>query len=226
MNDAGKQPEFNSTPDTSFRGLKVLIGSQPRTSIPDHPGYQFARRERLRFGQLWLAGLLLVPIWFVTFIVLVRLLGGPEVYSGEITFGRTIAAILVLVAVIAIHEGIHALAGCAFGGRPWFGVGIGYFFITFAQPFSRAGFLTIALAPVVVISLGSIILGAIWPAVAGWALLGSLFNISGSGGDLWMTKRIAIQPRDAIFYDLADGFAVLFPDNKLNSGQDTQTGDS
>lgn len=87
--------------------------------------------------------------------------------------------------------------------------------MTVYDPLGKLAYLSVALAPLLIISIGSIVLGVVWPAAAGWALFGSLFNISGAGGDLWMARKIHSFPVNALYIDLADGFAVLGPTTTL-----------
>jgi hypothetical protein len=56
-----------------------------------------------------------------------------------------------------------------------------------------------------------VVAAVVWPGIAGWMIVVGTINASGAIGDLWMTARILRSPRRAMFYDLADGFAVFAP---------------
>ena len=191
--------------------LKNWLGPAPRTAPPEVPGYELYSYERLRIGRLGLLGLALLPIWFILYMASLSALGGRTSYSGNITLGTLLGLVLVFVGVTALHELLHGLPAVLLGARPAFGMGPGYFYATFHEPMGRWGYLTVGLAPLVVINTACVVLALLEPDWAGWLLVISLYNFSGASGDLWMAYRIFRAPANARFYDLADGFAVLVP---------------
>src|SRR5690606_33643689 len=118
----------------------------------------------------------------------------------------------VILAVTVVHEIIHGLVAAVLGAKPAFGVGPGIAYTTFLEPMSRAAYLAVGLAPLLIMSVAFVVAALYWPSAAGWLLAAAIINASGAIGDLWMSYRILRAPRGARFYDLADGFAVLAPD--------------
>jgi hypothetical protein len=157
-----------------------------------------------------LIGLALMPFWAIGLSLAIELLGGRTLNTLHITLPNILLGVpLILVVLPVIHEAVHGLAALLCGARPSFGVGPGYAYTTFREPVGRTAYLVIGLAPLVVISLACVVWASRWDGGANWLLLFAAVNAGGAIGDLWMAWRIMQQPRSAIFYDLADGFAVL-----------------
>jgi hypothetical protein len=176
------------------------------------PGYALLRVERVEFMQLTLAGVALVPLWTYLLLGAAQLLGADV--PGRVALTPLHVALglpLVLLLAPALHEGAHGLAARLVGARPRFGLGPGYAYTTFDRPLGRVAFVTVALAPLVGLSLLALLGVALVPGAAGWLVFAALVNASGAIGDLWMVWRAARAPRRARFVDLVDGFAVLMP---------------
>ncbi|HEX5166080.1 MAG TPA: DUF3267 domain-containing protein [Thermomicrobiales bacterium] len=193
--------------------IRPWIGEPPREVAPEVTGYRLDSHQRFDMLQGSIAGMVLIPFWFVFFSVLIGLVGGR--YMGE--FAITIAnmllgAVIALVVVPALHEAVHGLAAMLCGVRPSYGIGPGFAYTTFPDPVGKRAYLAIGLAPLVVLSLIGFPLAAVWDSGAGAVLFFMVVNAAGAVGDLWMSWRIALQPPHALFVDLADGFAVLIPD--------------
>jgi hypothetical protein len=129
------------------------------------------------------------------------------------TVSLNLVALVVLVAaIVAIHEGIHGLAILAFGGRPDFGIlrargmPMGFYTTADGQRFSRPAFLAVALAPAVVIVPGGALL--CWTALGPilWAPLGVHFG--GCVGDLTIVRWVLSAPKGAMIEDLRDRIRV------------------
>lgn len=176
------------------------------------PGYRQVSHERLEMGRLTLGGLALIPVWAVAFTGIVALLGGRTEYSVSFTWTGPIYLVILMVAVILIHEVIHGAVAALFGTRPSFGIGPGFAYTTFLDSMGKAAYLAVGIAPLLLMSIGAVALALIWPAAAGWMIAGAVINASGAVGDLWMAHRIIRAPAAARFHDLADGFAVYVPD--------------
>ncbi|MBE7382794.1 MAG: DUF3267 domain-containing protein [Leptolyngbya sp. SIO1E4] len=128
-------------------------------------------------------------------------------------YGNLLLGLIVLpMATIIVHEGIHGLAFKAFGGAPYYGVGIQhllpYAYATApGQRFSRNEFLVIILAPLVVINTVALVLMGIFPQLAwlGWAVV---INTSGAIGDLWMAGIVYQYPSSIMVEDRREGMAL------------------
>lgn len=192
--------------------LRPWIGKPPRTELPEPEGYQLLRHERIPLTPAALLGLVLFPVWGVIFVLAMSILGGRTSYTFTISLWSVVGAIGIVALTTVLHEIIHGLAALLSGQRPSFGMGKGFFYTTIQGSVSWGQYMAIALSPGIVIGAGAIIGALIWPAAAGWLMFASMFNASGVGGDLWMARRVLAAPRDARFYDLADGFAVYGPE--------------
>jgi hypothetical protein len=120
--------------------------------------------------------------------------------------------VVLLVAIGALHEGIHGLVALAFGGRPDFGilragrVPVGFYTTANGHRFSRAGFVALALAPaVVIVPLGGLLC---WTSLGPvlWAPLGVHFG--GCVGDLTLVRKAFAAPRGAMIEDLRDRIRI------------------
>lgn len=192
--------------------LRPWFGDPPRTDAPDVPGFTPIAHERVPIMPLSLAGVVLVPLWAYLFVGAIMLLGGRSSYQATLTPLRVVlGAVIALAAVPVAHEALHGLAARALGARPAFGIGAGFAYTTFREPLARWPYLAVGLAPLVVMSAAAIALGAAWSTAAGWLVFAAVANAAGAIGDLWMAWRIVRRPRNALFIDLADGFAVLEP---------------
>lgn len=196
------------------RPIRPWIGDPPRTEPPDHPGYVEVSRERLKMGPLTVLGFVLIPVWWYVIVRLVVLFGGPD----ELTFAVNaktliVGAVIALVLVPVVHELVHGVVGMAVGVKPAYGVGAGFAYTTFREPLGKWQYLAVGLAPLLVLTVIAVFVAARWDAVTNAAIFFAVINATGAIGDLWMSWRILRAPRSAVFYDLADGFAVLAPDD-------------
>lgn len=192
--------------------LKPWIGVPPHTSPPQLPGYRQVSHEKIDIGKLSVIGLILIPVWTVTLMASLALLGGRTSFETAVSLPALFLVITGTVAVILIHEVIHGAVAALLGAKPSFGIGPGFAYTTFLDPMSRTRYLLVGLSPLVVITATVLAIALIWPGLAGWMMFLGIVNASGAIGDLWMTWRILRAPRNALFYDLADGFAVLAPE--------------
>jgi hypothetical protein len=193
--------------------LKPWIGDPPRTSAPEIPGYVLVAHERFNMGHGAIAGFVLIPVWTFVLVAAIGALGGRTDYAAALTIPNLLLGALIALALVPVlHEVVHGLVAILLGARPSYGIGPGFAYTTFREPMGRAAYLTVGLAPLVVLSAAGVALAARWDTGAGWCLFFAVVNASGAVGDLWMSWRIVRQPRGARYVDLADGFAVLLPE--------------
>ncbi|SRR5579883_1770139 len=112
------------------------------------------------------------------------------------------------VLILPIHEAIHALAFLFWGGRPHFGARLPLVLYCGAreQLFRRTPYLTIGLAPLVVISLVGIILPFLSPPLAFYAFFALVGNLSGAVGDIWVVRRLLQLPAHVWVEDTETGY--------------------
>ena len=199
--------------------LRPWIGEPPPNEPPVLDGYTVVAREQFDIVRMSLVGLVAMLGWWLVFAALIEWLGGREIGRFIVTFWSFVGGVVIaLVLVPLLHEAVHGLAAMTVGERPSFGIGPGFFYTTIQRPVNKPAYLLIALAPLVILSVAGVALAAVWDELAGLALLFLIVNASGAIGDLWMAWRIAFQPGDALFVDLAEGFAVLVPSDPASDG--------
>ncbi|RUR73240.1 DUF3267 domain-containing protein [Chlorogloeopsis fritschii PCC 9212] len=133
-------------------------------------------------------------------------------WAGVLTF---LAFVVIFVGTLVIHELIHGLAFRAFGGSPRYGIKVKYFFpYAYATSpgdiFSRNAFVTIGLAPLVVIDLVCLVLLAVFPQ-ATWLVWVLVINTSGASGDIWMATLLLRCPKSIQVEDRRAGMAIYTP---------------
>lgn len=196
--------------------IRPWIGDPPRATAPEVDGYRLLAHLRFDMVQGSIAGMVLIPFWWVFLSVTVGLLGGRYISGFNVSVASLlVGALIALIVVPVLHEAVHGIAAMLLGIRPSYGIGPGFAYTTFPDPVGKRAYLTIGLAPLLVLTAIGLPLAAAWDAGAGAILFFMVVNAAGAVGDLWMSWRIALQSSDALFVDLADGFAVLVPQSPL-----------
>jgi hypothetical protein len=199
-------------PDQPHESASV---EQPLGEPPDLPGYHVEHSERIPIRRVSLLAIVTIPPWGLLFAFAGLLVTGFGDATFHITL-RTVVIMLVIVLVLmpVLHEAIHGIAAWVLGARPFFGVGEGYAYTSFHEPVSRNGYLVIIVAPLIVISLGSVAAVALLPGILWYGVAFGAVNAAGSTGDLWMLGKVLRLPASARIVDLADGFAAYRPDQR------------
>lgn len=156
--------------------------------------------------------ILAVPTGFAFFVIAVRFGNIPRTF----TFGFVELGILALgyLAMIALHEGVHGFTMRLFGARPQYGVLWNQFMFYATAPgygFRRNSYITVALAPLLAISVLAI-LGIVLLQGTAWVvffMLLAILNGIGSAGDLWLTAIALRYPKTVYIVDERDGLRVL-----------------
>jgi len=154
-------------------------------------------------------GVVILGLWFVYH----GTLNAPFVIESLPTTLSSLAVIVILVAVLGLHEWVHGLAMRYFGHKPRYGIkplkGVLYATADGAY-FWRNQYITVALAPFAVITPLAIIIGFLFPADASLIWMGAaILNATGAIGDFWMSYIAAKYPKDALFQDVEDGMRVF-----------------
>ncbi|MCO5177493.1 MAG: DUF3267 domain-containing protein, partial [Thermomicrobiales bacterium] len=181
--------------DEARAGIRPWIGDPPRTEAPELPGYVQLHREQLGMGALTIIGFVLIPLWWFIFVALVSLAGGPSSSSFEINLTTLfVGALIALVLVPVLHEAVHGIAGMLVGATPSYGIGPGFAYTTFPEPLRKWQYLTVGIAPLIVLSILSVLVAARWESVANAAIFFAVINAAGAIGDLWMSWKILRTP--------------------------------
>ena len=190
--------------------------SSPSESLPD--GYQEVLYWTISGNprRVILLQILAVPLFLVSVLVYFGLAVRLGKLPSLLTFGLGEIALVIVAVVLAIilHELIHGIAMKLFGAQPRYGVlwKQGMFYATApGYAFRRNDYIQIALAPLVVLSVLTILgmwllSGTSWVAV--FAISGAI-NASGAIGDLWITSLVLRYPISGYIIDEKDGIRVF-----------------
>lgn len=127
----------------------------------------------------------------------------------------TVDAVIAFALVMVIHELVHGVAFWQFAGkRPT--VGIKGIFVYVAAPsdvyFPRNQYVTVGLAPLVLLTLVGLVLVAIVPVVvAPVVILFVALNAAGAAGDLIMVGRLFSYSPHTLMQDIDSGVVVYGP---------------
>lgn len=189
---------------------------KPTETLPS--GYALAwqlnLKQNLRLNLfLQLAGALWFGLAFLFFWKAFSWLRPPgeEIRLMGDALAFVVGLLLVVMAVVVLHELAHGAAFWWFAGqRPHFGIGPSYAYA--AMPgwyFPKRQYLAIGLAPLVSLTLLGLALVPFLPNA--WLapfLWGLSLNAGGAIGDLYICFRIAREAEDILVRDLGDGFEV------------------
>lgn len=112
------------------------------------------------------------------------------------------------ILMIPAHEAVHALVILALGGHPRFGLKLPLAAYCTApnQLFLRDGYISVALGPLVALTLIALVICALLPNVAAGLLLAAAGNVSGAVGDLAVVREIWRRPSETLIADTETGY--------------------
>lgn len=173
--------------------------------------------ERLAVSSLWL--LVGSTAGYVGLNLLARLAHHTAPLPGPPSPWMKGAALLLAnvaayIAVVPLHEGVHALVILGLGGRPRFGfkLPIAAYCTAPNQLFTRSGYVAVALAPLIVISAAGAMLTWLAPNAGVWVLFLLAGNVSGAVGDLATVRGVCRLPLETLILDAEDGYLAVLPD--------------
>ncbi len=140
-------------------------------------------------------------------------LGSPLVYGGLPDRVSSFAGLVLILGVLPLHEWIHGLFMIRCGHRPRYGITWYALYATADNAwFRRDEYLRILLAPLLVITAGSMVLVLfVPPAVGYWVVLAMIVNATGAAGDLLMALIVRrVEPVDLV-QDERDGLRIFAP---------------
>ncbi len=146
-----------------------------------------------------------IPLFSLPAIIRSGKAGG----SFQISLSDVLVIVILTAVLVVIHEAIHALAMRALGARPTFGAVLvggvmpALYATAAGHRFTRGQYLTIALAPAVVISvLGFLACFGPW---GGYLIVPPAIHLGGCVGDGFATWKVLREPQGTEFEDLRDG---------------------
>jgi hypothetical protein len=164
-----------------------------------------------------IAGLVLLAVFGMLFFLWMAAFHSADFAAGiqfNLQIGQFLAAILALIIVLVLHEGIHGLAYWLLAGvRPVFAFKGAYAYA--AAPgwyVARGPYLAIGLAPLVLLSLAGMLALAVaplsWLAVIYFAVV---MNAAGAVGDLWVAVLLLRAPRGCLALDSGEEIQLFAP---------------
>lgn len=186
------------------------------------PG-DYMRTMRIRLGKealswkLWLptilVGIVTIEIWPIfspPSQVEIGFLGAG------ITLPRRIFAVILIVILLAVHEGLHALPLLLIGrNKPGFKLRFGFFslgaYATGNCVLSRPQSLIVSLAPLTGITVVGGLLWVLVPSLAPWLYFVIMINVAGSWGDLHYSWLLIQAHPQALSLDTDYEMAIFEP---------------
>ena len=139
-----------------------------------------------------------------------------QIRSGMEGLRWVLAALIITIGMLVIHEAIHGLFFWLFtGSRPKFGIGPGYAFAAAPEWYlPRNLYFMIGVAPLILMTLAGLLILAVAPPTWFMSLLVFIsFNISGSVGDLAVVIWLMKQPPTCLARDCGH-FVTLYRTNR------------
>lgn len=194
--------------------------TSPAGFVPEH--YKEVLYWKITDNKLtmWLlqgAGVILLLIFggiFLAFAGAVHAI--PMEFNMDLFF--SLGLLFGLVAMIVIHELVHGLTMSIFGARPQYGFMPHEMMFYATAPgfaFRRRHYIYVALAPLMILSLVSMI-GILLVSGTAWVFFFILFatvNAAGAVGDLYITTKVLRYPAHAFMVDEKDGIRVFLPES-------------
>jgi hypothetical protein len=166
-------------------------------------------RLLILLNVLALVPLLIMLVWMAIWWVIVSVGRAP---SAGLDIPWLVAIVAIILIVLPIHELLHGLTISYFGHHATYGMKLskGVLYATSENAlFRRNEYIAVALAPLVVITLGAKILMLIVPqGLAYYIALAAVLNAGGAVGDLWSVSLLVRYPASVLVRDEADGFRI------------------
>jgi hypothetical protein len=161
------------------------------TKIAD---YTYSRNKAMAYGTCIGVGTGIINTWipFIDFTFRPAL------------FGWLACAI---VTTIILHEAIHGAIALVFGHKPIFGMKPPFFYVTFDTKVPRGHFMTVTLAPLVLLDITCITLYAVG-FLRTFVFLCLMTNTIGSMGDIWILLKLFPHDRSVLVQDTKNGIEV------------------
>ncbi len=118
--------------------------------------------------------------------------------------------VVAYAVMLPLHEGVHAAMILVLGGRPRFGLKLPFAAYCTApgQIFARNGYLAVALAPLIVLTVVGAVATWLWPGLGACIVLGLAGNVSGAVGDLASSVRLLRLPATTLVTDTDTGYVA------------------
>ena len=144
----------------------------------------------------------------------VTALPGPDSLVARLVL-LVVANLVAYTIMLPLHEAIHGVTILLLGGRPRFGLKLplAAYCTAPGQVFTRKGYIAVALAPLVALTVIGVVVTALWPAWATWLWFFFAGNISGAVGDLATATEARHLPDGALIADDESGYTAYVVDS-------------
>ncbi len=155
----------------------------------------------------------------IILMVILFIIGNAIVPFGEfykMGLGATIAMFIGLIAYIILHELVHGIFMYGYSKvKPTYGFTGLYAYAGSKCYFNKKSYIVIALAPIVVWGIVLLILNLIFQETWFWVIYFiQIMNISGAGGDLYVTYRFSKLPKDILINDTGVAMTIYSREGK------------
>lgn len=198
---------------------------QPNHDLPSPgqppPGYIQVLYWRIseKLSRVLLINLLSIPflvLWGSVFFRLASAISSTHPAAEDSTSLNLLPFLMALLLTPVLHELVHGLSMRIFGARPKYGFLwklLAFYATSPGYAYPRWQYLTIALAPLVVLSLAAVVLMLL---LAGSGLvtviaITATLNATGATGDVWMAALVLRYPPYAYMMDERDGVRIFLP---------------
>jgi hypothetical protein len=159
---------------------------------------------------VWMWLILTIPLFVIAVgLYLAAATHGANHAEGSISIVGLLAVVVLSVAMVCIHEGVHGVVMITFGGHPRFGVlmtgglPMGFYATTPGHRYTRPQYLLVCLAPLAILSpLG---LALCWLSFGGYLVIPFAIQLAGCIGDVTIAWHVMRAPRGALCEDMRDG---------------------
>ncbi len=137
--------------------------------------------------------------------------GAPLVIGVLPDSASPVVGLILLLIVLPLHEWIHGLTIVRYGHRPRYGMTWYALYATAEGAyFRRDEYLRVLLAPLVVITGGSLLLVLVVPPSLGfWVVLAMVVNATGAAGDVLMALIVRRRAPTDLVQDERDGLCIF-----------------
>lgn len=192
-----------------------MKSDQRSTTVPEPTGrWAISGMKGAKLWAVQLGGVLVFGVSIVLGLILRGLYQGTS--EGSVTMTAVSDLLILLLgvaAVLVLHEAVHGMLFRVFGGRVRFGARLlgrvmPVLYATSDVRMPRNRYLVVCLGPLVIISLGLLVVGILadGDGTALLALLLMAVNTGGSLGDMMMAHKLRQHDHRTLFQDREDGF--------------------
>ena len=161
----------------------------------------------------WLWAILMLPIFLVALGAYMFIATHGETHaSGSASLPQILLVVVLSVAIVCVHEGVHGIVMIAFGARPQFGLlmtkagPMGLYATAPGHRFSRRQYLLICIATLGVLApLGAL---ACWLPFGGYLVVPLAIHLGGCIGDVTIAWHVLRGPSGVVCEDLRDGLRL------------------